>query len=501
MSRRIAEKIPKEKRTALAMLFAAAAAGALAPTIRPAGTLREVAGKETVRNAANALEGMHVDASHPLTAKVLAKVPELASWENWYQHPRFLTNGHVHTILPAKLRKTRAVRYYRELVSTPDGGTLAIDLLAGIRRKDQANGDASSVTTPSSLFTGGALPGADEEEGYAAFLPKPPPIDPKRPLLLLASGLGGGSQDTYVRSMAATAAERGWQVAVLNMRACGSSPVTSPRLFSAYRGANDDVRLAVAHLRRSRLGGAGVVAAVGWSNSGTILNNVLAEQATTHREVDPACRIDAGASCATPLNMPANSANLQRWFHKAVYDKNLGKSLRTLWAAARDQYLDPATGEALEVPIWTDGFVAPEAEGDAVFAADDLIASTADSIRALDEAVTRRQYGYASVDDYYAAASSDQRLPLIETPLLLLNAFDDPIVPGGSLCDAIERARANPNLVMALTSHGGHLGWCERGDPWGAPVWTERVVCGFLETALGVDPAAECETVGCEVFD
>jgi hypothetical protein len=26
----------------------------------------------------------------------------------------------------------------------------------------------------------------------------------------------------------------------MNMRACGSSPVTSPRLFSAYRGANDD---------------------------------------------------------------------------------------------------------------------------------------------------------------------------------------------------------------------------------------------------------------------
>ena len=110
--------------------------------------------------------------------------------------------------------------------------------------------------------------------------------------------------------------------------------------------------------------------------------------------------------------------------------------------------------------------------------------------------MTRRQYGYASVDDYYAAASSDQRLPLIATPLLLLNAYDDPIVPGGSLCDAIERARANPHLVLALTSHGGHLGWCEESDPWGAPAWTERVACGacaeFEPTPLPPSPQQPC---------
>ena len=46
---------------------------------------------------------------------------------------------------------------------------------------------------------------------------------------------------------------------------------SSPGLFSAYRGANDDVRVAVAYLRAARLGGGKApIAAIGWSNSGTI---------------------------------------------------------------------------------------------------------------------------------------------------------------------------------------------------------------------------------------
>ena len=118
----------------------------------------------TARSDGDRLEGVHASAADALTQRVLAAVPELASWEEWYAHPRFLANGHVHTIAAAKLRRTRAVRYYRDLVPTPDGGTLAIDLLAGVRRAAHANARSAS----SSLFTGGALPGAAEGAGGEA---------------------------------------------------------------------------------------------------------------------------------------------------------------------------------------------------------------------------------------------------------------------------------------------------------------------------------------------
>ena len=48
--------------------------------------------------------------------------------------------------------------------------------------------------------------------------------------------------------------------------------------------------------------------------------------------------------------------------------------------------------------------------------------------------------------------------------------------------------RENLDMVLDLrppmTSHGGHLGWCERDDPWGGCAWVERATCGFLEAAL-----------------
>jgi predicted alpha/beta-fold hydrolase len=93
------------------------------------------------------------------------------------------------------------------------------------------------------------------------------------------------------------------QVGVVNMRSCGKAPVTSPRFFSAFRGATDDVRVAVAHIRKQLPPGA-KVAVVGWSNGATILNNCLAEQASSHNQGRDIHGADAGVSIACPLNMP-----------------------------------------------------------------------------------------------------------------------------------------------------------------------------------------------------
>jgi hypothetical protein len=407
--------------------------------------------------------GLYCNAASPLAARVAARCPSLASPAEAYEPPPLWgANGHAQTIAASLWRQTRAVTYARELLPTPDGGVLALDLLIAVDSAVAGKGVGTTIVP------------LDETRAAAERS--------EAPFLLLAAGLGGGSQDAYVRSMAAAAAECGWRVAVLNMRGCGGSAVVTPRLFSAHRGSTDDLRLAVAHARRCEhlAACAPAVAGVGWSNGATILNNALAEQATTHPPTERSAHaLDAGASLACPLNMPAADANFQRIFNSAVYDRTIARSLvRTFAASGANAEFEKALAAHGRVPSW---------QGGGSFELDLVALMAADSIRGIDEQLTRRCFGFESVDAYYADASSDQRLPAVAVPLLVANAYDDPLAPGASLPYAA--ARASEHVLLALTAHGGHLGWCERAEPFGRPAWVERAVTEFLAAALELTEA------------
>ena len=146
------------------------------------------------------------------------------------------------------------------------------------------------------------------------------------------------------------------------------------------------------------------------------------------------------------------------------------------------------------------------------FIADVVGASQATTIRAIDDFVTAPCFGFNSVDEYYAHASSAQRLHSVQVPLLVLSAYDDPIAVGSAVpLNAGKHARkdvtgagaviqGNPeHVVVAVTAQGGHLGWCDRSNPWGGPAWAERASLGFLEASLGLPVGAAAPGPGCSM--
>lgn len=402
--------------------------------------------------------GVYVKPDSPLIS-VLASIEELASWKEWYRCPTTLgmDNGHVHTILASQLRKTSNVCYERSLLPTEDGGRVALDMLRSVLPEGAGTDKCEFIEAD-----GNEVSQSDKD------------------FLLLVAGLGGGSDDSYVRSMGAAALRSGrWDVGVVNMRSCGGAPLTSPRFFSAFRGATDDVRLAIAHVRKQLRPGA-KVAVVGWSNGATILNNALAEQATTHKHGRQAYDADAGVTLACPLNMPLASSNLQRFFHKNVYDRAIAKSLSTKIAQWKDLFLDEQ-GNCKPVPAW-EGL----GDGKTFYADPKVLSGELRTIRGIDEAITRRCFGFDTVDDYYKHASSDQRLHAVDVPLMMINAADDPIAYLGPAADLRLPAaiQSNDNLALVLTKEGGHLGWCDADKPWGSSTWIEKVTLDFLDKSL-----------------
>ncbi|KAH8074420.1 poly(3-hydroxybutyrate) depolymerase [Aureococcus anophagefferens] len=325
--------------------------------------------------------------------RYLGAVPGLNDWSRWHESPPALRNGHAHTIFAAKCRFTARVTYAREFIDTPDGGTLALDVVVG----------------------------ADEDD----------------------------------------------------------SPVTSPRFFSARRGSTDDVRAAGDRIRDTY--GPSRLCAIGWSNSGTIVTNALAEQGD-------AAGLDAACCLAAPLDMPTSSANLEKPFHRNVYDRSIGGSLAEKVRGARDLFLDEA-GRPTAVPAW----------GGGTFVADVDRAAAASTIRDVDEAITAPCFGFETVDAYYADASADQRVAAVAKPLLVVNAADDPIAlfttkRGVFDFDALA---ANPNVVAAVTAHGGHLGWCDAAAPCGPPSWLQENALYFSTPPLTPGPLAPLATAAC----
>ena len=102
-------------------------------------------------------------------------------------------------------------------------------------------------------------------------------------------------------------------------------------------------------------------------------------------------------------------------------------------------------------------------------------------------------FPFNNSSEYYKWASSHYVLPDVRTPLLTINAADDPVV------QRVPLGVDNPNVVMMVTPGGGHLGWFEASNVgWFHPKrWISKPVLEWLRL-VGDDLVVQ--TRGKEIF-
>ncbi|MBI3855846.1 MAG: alpha/beta hydrolase, partial [Planctomycetes bacterium] len=160
--------------------------------------------------------------------------------------------------------------------------------------------------------------------------------------------------------------------------------------------------------------------------------------------------LSAAAAVSAPIDLPAAGAALDRGLNR-IYCRNF---LRTM--------LPKALAKLAAFP----GLY------------DEAALRRVRSMRAFDDLVTAPLHGFRDVDDYWTRGSSKPWLRRISLPTLVLNALNDPFVPGGSLPGPSEASAA---VKLEQPRQGGHVGFASGPFPGTMDGLIRRLMTFFLE--------------------
>lgn len=261
---------------------------------------------------------------------------------------------------------------------------------------------------------------------------------PGRPLVVLFHGLEGSSSSHYAKALMTAVAARGWSGAVPHFRGCSGEANLAPRFYHSGDASEIDWLLRKLH---GRSGGAPLYAA-GVSLGGNALLRWLGESQQQAAIVDAACAISA------PLDLARGGAALSSGFNR-IYTRMFLRTLKPKCLHKLSQF--PGLFDR-----------------DALLAAQDLYA--------FDNVVTAPLHGYRDTDDYWDRASAKHVLHDITVPTLVLNARNDPFLPGQYLPTSAAAA-----VTLDYTAGGGHVGFVVGGPP-GRLDWLPQRILGFFDS-------------------
>jgi predicted alpha/beta-fold hydrolase len=277
---------------------------------------------------------------------------------------------------------------------------------------------------------------------------------PGSPCVLLFHGLEGSSDSHYARSLMAAVQARGWHGAIPHFRGCSGEPNLAPRFY--HSGDAQELDWIIRRLR-PRYPGPFYVAGV--SLGGNALLRWLGEQR------HGAGIVDAAVAVSAPLDLAAGGAALSAGFNR-LYTRMFLQTLKPKALAKLERF-------------------------PGLFDRDRLLA--ANDLYSFDNVVTAPLHGYRDTDDYWHRASARHVLHDIVVPTLVLNAQNDPFLPGRHLPQT-----AAPAVTLEYPATGGHVGF-STGPAFppfsGSLDWLPQRILHFFDgTAMRAPtPARLCE--------
>ncbi|KAG8012328.1 Monoacylglycerol lipase ABHD2-A [Nibea albiflora] len=241
--------------------------------------------------------------------------------------------------------------------------------------------------------------------------------------MVICPGIGNHSEKNYIRTFVDHSQRQGYRCAVLNhLGALPNVDLTSPRMFTY--GCTWEYAAMVGYIKRAFPQTLLVV--VGFSLGGNIVCKYLGENRSNQDRVICCVSVCQGYSALRNSLLNMTSSN--------IGDADMSR----LYAAT--------------------------------------------SLMQIDDSIMRKFHGYSSLKEYYEKESCVHYIHNVTVPLLLVNSSDDPLVHQSLLDIPRTLAEKMPDVIFALTHHGGHLGFFEGAVLFPQPLtWMDKVIVEYTD--------------------
>lgn len=243
------------------------------------------------------------------------------------------------------------------------------------------------------------------------------PTNDSIPIVVIIPGLTSDSVASYMKHLVFGIAKGGWNAVVSNHRGLGGISMTSDRFYNA--GWTEDIRAVIKHLHQEYPNAP--LFAIGTSIGANVLVKYLGEEG----ENTP---VAGAAAICSPWDLLIGDRFISRKLAQRMYDRAIATGLRDFAQMHQPRFSRMANWEGIK---------------------------KSQSIRDFDNHCTCIVSNYETVDAYYRRCSSASYAMNVSVPLLCVSSLDDPVCTKEAI--PWDECRANKNIVLAITNHGGHL--------------------------------------------
>ncbi|OCQ18346.1 alpha/beta hydrolase [Pseudoalteromonas luteoviolacea] len=264
------------------------------------------------------------------------------------------------------------------------------------------------------------------------------------PLVVVLHGLEGNIHSFYAKGMLQALTKTGLDAVLMHFRNCSREVNKQARAY--HSGETQDLGHLIKTLQARFPNRA--LFAVGFSLGGNVLAKYLGERGQSSG-------LQGAAVVSAPYHLSSSCQVIRKSCFK-LYQKYLLDRMKKSFSRKLDQISGQIPLNAAQLADIND-------------------------LWQFDDQVTAPLHGFKGAEDYYAQASSQPYLSLIETPTLLIHAEDDPMLSKQAVPVA---AQISKHVQLAVSQRGGHVGFIAGANPLKPIYWLEQVVPAYIHSLI-----------------